>query len=294
MNIIIHSYTNKCKTVPVPPGLADFLRGTMFLYQETKTHPNMDLVVDFSQHPIHQYIIPLPKNTSPPYQDILEQQPPLEIVECFHKDSYKVLNAVNNTNLPNQPPQRVFCFQYYDEFNTTKPLPRETQTFMKSVLDFTPELKEDAEDMLYQLIPTTPQEFCVLHVRMGDHNSSQDQITIPPDLENYLTQTILPKWGNKRVLLISDSYTMKQLLSNKYNLPSTDFMPVHLGTTNRFLNPTHNYGTYDTDIGKTLIEFVMMSKATQIYMYSVYEWGSGFSYICSHIYDIPYTRICGK
>jgi hypothetical protein len=290
MNIVIHSYTNKCKTVSIPPGLADFLRGTMFLFQETKTHSNMDLVVDFSSHPIHQYIEPLKKNTSSPYKELIEQD--LEILECFHKDSYKVLDIVNLTNTKNQPPRRVICFQYYDEFNTTKPLPRDTQIFMKELLTFTPTLNEDANDVLQHIIPSYPEKpFCILHIRMGDYNSSKDRVNIPQKLDQYIRETILKTWQTDQVIVMSDSYSTKQYLSAQYNLVCTDFMPVHLGTTNRFINSGNNYGTYDSDIGKTLIEFIIMSKAAHIYMHSVYDWGSGFSYICSHIYDIPYTRI---
>lgn len=298
MNIIIHSYTNQCKTIPVPPGLADFLRGTMFLYQETHTHPNMDLIVDFSRHPIHKYIHPMPKNIQPPYQEVLQQ--PLEIVECFHKDNYKVLDAVNKTNIPNQPPQRVFCFQYYEEFNPPKStesttisrLPTQTQVFMKQVLNFIQEIKEDADDVLHQILSKPNQPFCILHIRMGDQQSSQEDVSIPPILHEYINTTLIPKWGKDHIIVLSDSYAMKQYMKQTYSIPSTDFVPVHLGTTTRFLHPNHNYGTYESDIGKTLIEFIIMSKAAEIYMYSVYDWGSGFSYICSHIYDIPYTRIC--
>jgi hypothetical protein len=287
-NIIIHTYSSSCKTVPVPPGFADFLRGTMYLYQESQTNnKNIDLIVDFSRHPISKFINTPNKNTQELYQKILEDYETSEIVECFHKDNYKIKDIVKKSS---NPPTRVFTFEWYKEFNTQDSLPPYLKDYMQELLDFNQDIREDADYILKTQLNLNPNEFCVLHLRIGDHMSCQESVPIPPNIENYIETEILPTWG-KKVLIISDSYYIKTYLKTKYNLPATDFIPVHLGTTKTFLTSQDGYGTSDTDIGQTVIEFIMMSKAKQIYLYSVYDWGSGFSYICSHIYGIPYKRI---
>ena len=287
-NIIIHTYSPKCKTVHLAPGLADFLRGTMYIYQESYlNNKSIDLIVDFSRHPISKFLNIPRKNETIPYKKILKDNHTSEIVECFHKDSYKIKNLVQHDS---NPPTRVMTFEWYKEFNTSEQLPEYLRSYMQELLDFNDDIKEDADYVLETQLKMKPNDFCVLHLRMGDHMSCQESIPIPPNLETYIETEIIPVWKDK-IVIMSDSFFIKNYLKIKYNLHATEFLPVHLGSTNKFLNSQSDYGTSDTDIGQTLIEFIMMSKAKQIYLYSVYDWGSGFSYICSHIYNIPYKRI---
>ena len=54
MPLIIHRYLTKTITNPQPPGFADFLRGTIALYQYSKKY-GYDLYIDAFVHPIFKY-----------------------------------------------------------------------------------------------------------------------------------------------------------------------------------------------------------------------------------------------
>ena len=105
--LVIHRYTNQCKTVQLPPGFADFLKGTLYLYQSSLQIPNMELLVDFSHHPVGMFIDPMPKNMEKPYDEWIQKiDMSTEITECFNQNSYKVKEMLqilreNPTNLTN-------------------------------------------------------------------------------------------------------------------------------------------------------------------------------------------------
>jgi len=63
---------------------------------------------------------------------------------------------------------------------------------------------------------------------------------------------------------------------------------VHLGASSSFpLNIEKMEISEDENIRNTLVEFALLSKSKKIYTYP----GSGFSEMCSKIYDIPYISI---
>jgi hypothetical protein len=355
--LVIHRYTNQCKTVQLPPGFADFLKGTLYLYQSSLQIPNMELLVDFSHHPVGMFIDPMPKNMEKPYDEWIQKiDMSTEITECFNKNSYKVKEMLqmlrekdSNLSNPDDPtlisasspdttdnkvgvsgPYYLICHEAYEGFDrraeglpitnsegdrrspeefddiisenlkvasSTEKLgqtlpatmsPTELgKSFMKSVLRFNQEITEDCE-YIKKTLNLTDTSYCVLHLRMGDHQSTRDHIPIPPSLEEFIQTNILPLWG-KNVLVISDSFYTKKYLSEKYKITCTEFVPIHMGNVKRFWQPDN--GTSNTDIGQTLIEFMLMSQSSQIFVYSVYPWVSGFSKVCSHIYDIPMTVI---
>ena len=332
--LVIHRYTNQCKTVQLSPGFADFLKGTLYLYQSSLQIPNMELLVDFSHHPIGMFIEPMPKNTEQPYEEYIQKV--TEILECFNQNSYKVKDMLQilceNTESNTSNPYYVICHEAYEGFDqgqnasslltspvaeserkpekfdkeateTTSPKSSASdacsrvwplpdvkllgKSFMKSVLRFNKEITEDCE-YIKGTLNLLDSSYCVLHLRMGDHQSTLDHIQIQPSLEEFIQTKILPQWG-KNVLIISDSFYTKKYLSEKYKITCTEFIPIHMGNVTRFWQPEN--GTSNTDIGQTLIEFMLMSQSSQIFIYSVYPWLSGFSKVCSYIYDIPMTVI---
>ena len=50
----IHKYLTKCTNNPQPPGFADFLRGTIALYNMSKEY-GYKLYID-GEHPIYKYL----------------------------------------------------------------------------------------------------------------------------------------------------------------------------------------------------------------------------------------------
>ena len=52
--ICIHNYLNKCETGSLPPGLTDFLRGTIALYEFSKKY-NYKLYINKNTNPVFKY-----------------------------------------------------------------------------------------------------------------------------------------------------------------------------------------------------------------------------------------------
>ena len=307
--VVVHRYLPQCKTVNQPPGFADFLKGTAYLYQQTlvgKHSPAFELVVDFSYHPMGVFIIPLAEQIKQYNHHIVRKD--VQVMECFNQNRPVIRNIVasfqNSANLVvegSEPSEQneydptpiityVVCHEPYDNFDSNEfVLDSSAQSYMKSILNFTPELYEIADDILEQ-IGLKDQEYVVVHLRMGDQQSAQQNANVQQlsKVESYIQQVLIPQWGN-RILVISDSYYTKKYLCNKYDLRGTDIQPVHMGEAKRFLNRSE--AASPTDIGNTLIEFILMSRCKSIFLYSVYGWNSGFSKLCGHIYQIPYVVI---
>ena len=285
---VVHQYLNKYTTVQLPPGFADFIKGTLYLYQTCRAH-GRTLLVDFTHHPIGKFMRPSRPLTNP------TPTPTTETVECFNQHAHKILPLIQSPPSPPHP-QYMACnhaYPRFDQHDLDPPvLDPETQTFIHSILLFDPEIIEDTQYLRTQLglgLDPHLSPYATLHIRMGDHNSIHAEIPLPPILHHYIQTVILPRWGN-RVLILSDSVYTKTTLGNQYGLKYTEFTPVHLGSTERFLSPQDGT-TSDTEIGQTLMEWYLMSQSSHIYVFSVYEWVSGFSKVCSHIYNIPLTVI---
>jgi hypothetical protein len=163
--LVIHRYTNKCKTVQLPPGFADFLKGTLYLYQSSLKIPNMELLVDFSHHPVGMFIEPMPKNTENPYEYWIQKEDmSTEIMECFNNNSYKLKEMLrmirekgtspptnpSNNGIPLSNPYYLTCHEAYDGFDegiesTDYEMKTLGKSFMKSVLRFNQEITEDCD-----------------------------------------------------------------------------------------------------------------------------------------------------
>jgi len=357
--ILIHRYLPQCKTVQQPPGFADFLKGTAYLYQQTLVGlyaPAFELVVDFSHHPMGVFIQPIEEQIQKYQQHVVRTD--VQVMECFNQNRPVIRNIVTSyqtspvaepplklvvegispsdqTSPVAEPPLKLVvegispsdqtspvaedpnvdvrrtvalgddavnvveasppvtyavCHEPYEQFDSNDfVLDASAQAYMKSVLNFVPELYENADDMLEQM-GLKDREYVVIHLRMGDQQSAQQNAYVQQlvKVEAYIQHVLIPKWGN-RILVISDSYYTKKYLCNKYELCGTDIQPVHMGEAKRFLNRSE--AASPTDIGNTLIEFILMSRCKSIFLYSVYGWNSGFSKLCGHIYQIPYVVI---
>jgi hypothetical protein len=83
--ICIHRYLTQSATTPQPPGMADFIRGTIALFNYSQQY-NFNILLDNTCHPIfaflqnnHEYFI---NNTSIP---LIELLPPLSYPDIRQK-----------------------------------------------------------------------------------------------------------------------------------------------------------------------------------------------------------------
>lgn len=289
---LIHRYTTRCHTVAQPPGFADFLKGTVYLYQQRKRLNNsFDLLVDFTIHPVGQYLIPIENNKG--HQQATSVQF-IEIQEFFNTDRPKLRQLIANIEANQVKNEYIYmtCHEPYDNFDSSDldVLDNDDQKFMQSVLKMNEELEDLLETEMINL-DLSEKRYCVVHVRIGDHHSSLTELNKEAvnTIERKLEAEIIPTWGVENILLVSDSLYTKLYFKNKYGLKATNYVPVHMGEACRFINT--GVPTSAQDIQHTLLEFFFMSKAKEVYVYSVYGWKSGFSKLCCHIFNIPYHTI---
>lgn len=261
MSLVIHTYRTRCTTVAQPPGFGDFLRGCAALYQLSEKY-GFDLKVDFSNHPLSKFL---------EQYDCIEHDDSNEVHEFFNKDN--ILLEPFLSSLPEESLSLV----------TTHCVPVAgidggCQQFLKKRLSPNKQLKGVIKDIASQL----GGEFCVVHLRMGDHAMGSNAAAVPV-VDEWFHDAIVPEWGNK-ILVLSDNMGVKEHLSACFGIFYIDNIPVHLGQCGTLESPADG-------VRDALIDFFIMSRAKKIYQYSVYPWGSGFSDMCSRIYGVPLIKI---
>jgi hypothetical protein len=288
-NIIVQQYITECASVALPPGLGDFLRGCIYLYQQSKIY-NFTLIVDFSKHPLGKYI--------KPYHNFPINNNINDVLECFNENYYKVSEIINNmTNLENSVQYLITSIPYDTITN-------DDINFMKNILLFDKEIYTKCDEIKKELDIIS---FDILQLRMGDHQCNNITFDVATYLEPYINDKLVSN-KSKSLIILSDSYSAKKYYGDKYNFKYTYFKPVHLGScSENFKLPEQSYkfspnelASYDS-ILNTLVELVLMSQAKTIHHYSIYsllsnqppEWRhcSSFIRICSDIYNIPLVLI---
>ena len=259
---VVHTYRPSCETVSQPPGFGDFLRGTVALYQLSLKY-GFNLSLDFGSHPLchflkhHDFDIEIVD--LPVYEFFNQKNCELESFLIGHAESDKI--CITTHAVPDRKITRP-CRQFL--LKRLKP----TQGLSCYIFEIISLLGLDA--------------FCTVHVRMGDH-LFDSELSLPPVLEKWFVEDILPVWGTN-VLVVSDNLSIKNMLRDRFGIKITDVKPMHLGQS-LLCNASSE------EIRDTFAEFLIISRSSWIYQYSIYPWGSSFSEMCAQIYDIPFERL---
>jgi len=126
--------------------------------------------------------------------------------------------------------------------------------------------------------------FAVLHIRVPDErlNASDFESSVINELNSFLSDKLKPAWGQNIIVLSNNSW-IKQTLTAHACLKHVKTAPVHLGDCKAEGG--------DIKARDTLVDFALLSRASQIYSYSHYPWQSGFSKQCAEIYGIPFSDL---
>ena len=254
-----HVYPVACTTYASPPGLGDYLRGSIALAHHARERGHA-LQLDFSSHPIGRF---------------LRVPPPAPPVEAPFEEFFDV--------------RATMVYDWLDELTPGSParlstnlLPHDSRiddeicAIVRRQLDFEPAILEAAERLHRRI---ADDRFAVLHLRVADADFHGEQAASVP-LFHYVETRIVPTWG-RRIAVVSNNASMKKALSLRFGLPLIDTAAVHLGA---------HRGSPD-GVRDTLIDFALLARASQIYSHSVYGWKSGFSHWCATLHGIPYERI---
>ena len=269
---ILSKYLQVCKTNPQPPGLADYLRGSLILLSLTLNN-NYKFVVDHDCHPFFKCLERNDNFQAP--QNIINLEtkeliPPLESIE------QKMLELFNsNENI-----------SVLTNSTSVQHITKEAITIFKDIFKPSIKIKNKLNEFIDKKI-NKDEKIIIFHFRLGDkfiHNNTQIDEKLFNKCINLMIEKIeeinIPK---NNIILISDCMSLKTYaMAYIPDITITDFNPIHMGDLKNY-----NF----TDVENTVFEFFLMSYASHIYNYNIYGSPSGFSKLINILYDIPFTYI---
>jgi len=271
MKTVVHRYLTQAKTTVQPPGFADFLRGTIAVYQFSKQY-NYTLKIDIDSHPIFKLL-------DIPSEFAVKVDPSEDTLELFPTEiNYNDMPTIIETMFRKNEDFTIYTNAFYkntsdmsDEYN-----------FMKLLLTPSIELERHSNTVKNNIAIDFLKPYTVIHVRLGD-TPLLYKTGVQDDCVNRIRTYIeIVKRQYEQILLISDSSDLKNKVSDLCS--TTTSIPIHLGSLDT--------GDIDIRLLDTLSEFSIMSKSESIHCMNYYGGpGSGFSRICSMIYSIPYYCI---
>jgi len=271
----IHKYLPNIKST-TPPGLGDFLRGTVRLYKCSEIY-NYNVFIDKNIHPFFSFFEDDENYINDgSTNDIIElmgdnQNFQKNLEELFKKnENFSILTSLFYTKNENG---------IYENYGK---IPENIQNKLKKLLVPNKIVKDKLEDVFKNIYKLDKEEkYKVIHIRTGDkylinnekYNNYDDYI------KNLLLKILFYIKNddtNYKYILISDS--------KEFALDIKNFLPRILYWDNK---KTHiGYLNNEEGLLDTIIDFITLSKSEEIVSN-----GSGFSEIVSEIYNIKNTRL---
>jgi hypothetical protein len=263
-------------------GIGDFIRGSYFLMQfcqESKLFYNINML----NHPVCQFL-DFYKNKQPlHYKNInkfdLTNFNPIILDDNILTNIYD--NTINNDFtyfLKDQTVHNKKIYTYIIAYPTII-IDEEHKKYMRQLLKPTKYLSLLIDEQLTKL-KLTEKEFSVIHVRYGDNFLIKKESDIKINHLTTIEKTINRLDPNQKILLISDNIIIKNILRTKYLNIKTHFNEI-----------THTGEGVKLDTNKlknTMIDFYLFSRAKNVFAFSVYKHGTGFSKWATETYSVPY------
>lgn len=256
---IYHVYLAKYKEGTIYPGLGDFLRGSLALIQVGLLY-NINVVIDFSQHPIGSYIIS-------------DKQCKGSVKELISTESFvwnHIINFLTSTESSFYVSTNIFPLQ--------RTIDTATRNKIQQYIQFTPDIMAEYNDILtsYTL---EKQNYFVIHMRILDNHASTIFTNIDMFVSAFKTMPCITN-TSFRVIIMSNNMYIKHKMKELYpHITVINTVPCHTGLS--------------SNVKDTLLDFLIMSTAKHIIQLTPKDhwWGSGFSDMCANIYSIPVTSL---
>lgn len=291
---IIHVYQDKYKFDTYTTGLGDFIRGCFFIIQFcTKFNFEYDIIIN---HPISKFFKNFPLDITNYNNNIYKNNIVMFTESNFNKCVYDEQNCIKNFTLHKDTFSRFLNYlcslpvinNSVFSYNILFPYDNITiEEYNKIRFLFEPsnEMNDKVNEILTSL-NLIKKDFYVLHIRSGDSyltNKSNKFDTLYFDtVKHEIAQFIVKNNKNKinNMLLIADNNMIKLLFNEIF--PNIKFLIhdiTHIG---------EGVQLEEYKVKNTMIDFFLMSNSSFIFSLTSYPHGSGFSYWCSKIYNIPY------
>jgi bifunctional pyridoxal-dependent enzyme with beta-cystathionase and maltose regulon repressor activities len=121
------------------------------------------------------------------------------------------------------------------------------------------------------------KNYNVLHIRCSDNHFTTNCYS--PKILNEIKKLEL----NENTIIISNNSHIKKQIHEKFGFYFIDLDARHTA-----------HSTNYSELESTIIEYIILSKSSNIVCFSYYPHGSGFSEQCAVLNNIPYTVYCGN
>lgn len=283
---VAHVYQYKYKTGEVT-GFGDYIRGCYYVLQFCERN-GLNYKLQMVDHAIQSFISYFEINSLENKEiskniefnssiniDMLNKND--MIYYAINKSDDEFIQYINNSPIYDNTAH--ICTMYFPRINISE----KHKCIMRNVLEPIEELKIEVEKYLSS-INLDKNNFTTIHVRYGDDYLINNKNEHEQSRLNKLIKKIKPIVDkNNNILLLCDCNDVKNMLKTQF--------PKIKCVINEI---THmkDVCTKMELIKNTLVDFYLMSYASNIVSYTIYDHGTGFSKWCAVTYDIPY--VCFK
>jgi len=264
--ICVHNFLNKCETGSLPPGIMDFLRGTIALFHYSKKY-GYKLYINRSIHPLFKYFenceYYIDTYNSDATFELLSQASPTFVDHILERLFQSGFNFSVLTN----------CL-----VESKISLTDECKEFLKKILTPTKTIT-DKLDSVYKILNIKEKNYYAVHIRFGD-DFLHEHTKINENIINVIDDTInknIPT--DKPIVLVADSKSMaNELVKTNSKMIYWDNKKIHTGYL-------VNYD--EKALTDTLIDILILSKSCKIFTFNVNtKFFTTFSPLIAKIYDI--------
>lgn len=267
-------------------GIGDILRGSCFLFSALKDY-GVEFDIDFTYHPISKYI-----NSNGATYDkssIVD----IDILAKEFKEGYmQGLIHYLKENLNSQE-ENIYISTNFSDILFKRPndffkyeISEDCKKFFQKRLTFTDDVVRYAKSLI-------SGHYDVYHFRCGDYDSvtSKELENINNFNYNLDYAEMSSEIASDNSIVLSDSNNFKSFCETK-NIKTSHKMSQHSSLNPGILkNITYN----EEKLFYTAVDMYILSKAKTIFSYSVYPWGSGFSFWIAKIFSIPiFNKVIGN
>jgi hypothetical protein len=270
----IHKYLTECSTCSQPPGFADFLRGTIALYNLSEEY-GYKLFID-GEHPLFKF---LKKN-----KNIINSEINYKVEEFLPPISYDNIYSKLEDIFKSKRSFSVITNSLYrlekGPLTHFGAISKNCADYIKDILSPTIEVENKLKYVFNDIYKINMNDsFKVIHLRFGDyyiHNNEYNDILYNEYYNKIFT--LINQNKDEKYVLLSDSIKIANKLKTKIpELLYWDNCKIHIGDL---------INIQSSNILDTIVDFFIISKTTEIFSN-----GSGFSQVNSAIYNIKYTYI---
>ena len=287
INKIVHIYQEKYAFNSHPTGLGDFIRSCFFIIQFCVTHKlKYDIIIN---HPISYFFKNCNKCVyNSAFTDkitIFSENNWEETIfnDAHYIQKYVLINKKRDefiSYLCNLPIFNKMVFSYNILFPYDGISMQEIQ-LVRHIFEPSNEINDMVDNKL-SIMGLIKKKYITYHIRCGDmyliNGNKLFSLLYYTIVKNELA-TIIDNNADFDVLLISDNNEIKILLHKELQFKYLIHTVTHIG---------EGVTLVKENLQNTMIDFYLMANSHAIYSLSTYIHGSGFSYWCAKMYDIPY------